>query len=195
MAANFLLRYPTFGRSSRTSGLCNMYTSRETTDVGDPRRCSTQFFLVFLHSRISHNQPTYSSSCTSIENNLMTTPTVHSIAKSPLSSDGSQVLMVTLILDLKKTWKGQDSFWIISCEIRTYTVLYIYCLYAQLFYLYISSSITTYHSTPSCLHTQTAAASQPRHHFQHDGQELPVQGRAIRRRMRKRHCRRFLGRR
>ena len=26
MAENFLLRYPTFGRSSRTSGLCNMYT-------------------------------------------------------------------------------------------------------------------------------------------------------------------------
>ena len=26
MAANFPLRYPTFGRSLRTSGLCNMYT-------------------------------------------------------------------------------------------------------------------------------------------------------------------------
>ena len=204
MAANFLLRYPTFGRSSRTSGLCNMYTSRETTDVRDPRRCShgTQFFLVFLHSRISHNQPTYSSFCTSIENNLMTTPTVHSIAMSSLFSDGFQVLtnlrklMVTVILDLKKKL-GKDRIFFGSC-LAKYVLMryYIYfVLYVQLFYLYISSSITMYHSTPSCLHIQTAAASQPRHHFQHDGQELPVQRRAIRLRMRKRHCRRFLGRR
>ena len=64
---------------------------------------------------------------------------------------------------------------------------YIYfVLYAQLFYLNISSSVTTYHSTPSCLHTQTAAASQPRHHYQHDEQEQLVQGRDIH--PRDRHC-------
>ena len=85
-----------------------------------------------------------------------------------LSYDGSQVLtnlrmlMVTVILNFKYNLeRTQDPFWVISWN--TYYVYFV--LYAQLFYLYISSSITMYYSTPPCLHTQTVA-SQPRHHYQ-----------------------------
>ena len=111
-----------------------------------------------------------------------------------LSYDGSQVLtnlrmlMVTVILNFKQNLeRTQDSFWSFL-EIRT-----IYILFCM-----PSFSTCTYHhqlrltTPPHLACTQTATASQPRYHYQHDGQELQVQGRAIRQRMPKRHCRCFL---
>ena len=130
----------------------------------------------------------------------------HDHANCPLDCEISSVLRwvsspdeFTNVDGYRDSWLqlklGKDRIFFGSC-LAKYVLMryYIYfVLYAQLFYLNISSSVTTYHSTPSCLHTQTAAASQPRHHYQHDEQEQLVQGRDIRRGMPKRQT--LLGRR
>ena len=98
MATNFPLRYPPHSAGTREGALQRLHWhSRDTPDnARDPRRCNTQTQSSFSSSPTLpfsqgyHNtQPTYSSSWTSTDSNLMTTPTLHSIAQSPLSYDGS----------------------------------------------------------------------------------------------------------
>ena len=99
MAPNFPLRYPPHSAGAREGALQRLHWhSRDTQDnARDPRRCNTQSAQSSFSPSPSlpfsqgyHNtQPTYSSSWTSTDNNLMTTPTLHSIGQSPLPYDGS----------------------------------------------------------------------------------------------------------
>ena len=94
MEPNFPLRYPPHSAGAREGALQRLHWHpRDTPDARDPRRCSTQSSFssptLPFSQGYHNNQPTYSSSWTSTENNLMTTPTLHSIAQSPLSYDGS----------------------------------------------------------------------------------------------------------
>ena len=99
MAPNFPLRYPPHSAGTREGALQRLHWhSRDTPDSGrDPRRCNPQSTSTSYSSSPTlpfssqgyHNTPTYTSSWTSTDSNLMTTPTLHSIAQSPLSYDGS----------------------------------------------------------------------------------------------------------
>ena len=98
MAPNFPLRYPPPSAGAREGALQRLHWhSRDVPDTArDPRRCnppnsfSSSPTLPFP-SQGYHNTPTYTSSWTSTDSNLITTPTLHSIqvAQSPLSYDGS----------------------------------------------------------------------------------------------------------
>lgn len=99
MAPNFPLRYPPHSAGTREGALQRLHWhSRDTPDnARDPRRCNTQSTqnsfsssptLPFSQGYHSGTQPTYSSSWTSTDSSLMT-PTLHSIAQSPMSYDGS----------------------------------------------------------------------------------------------------------
>ncbi|KAF8813495.1 hypothetical protein BYT27DRAFT_7131611 [Phlegmacium glaucopus] len=99
MAPNFPLRYPPHSTGTREGALQRLHWhSRDTPDSArDPRRCNPQPATNSFSSSPTmpfssqgyHNTPTYTSSWTSTDNNLMTTPTLHSITQSPLSYDGS----------------------------------------------------------------------------------------------------------
>jgi Gti1/Pac2 family transcription factor len=98
MVPNFPLRYPPHSAGSREGALQRLrWHSGDTPDSSrDPRRCNTQSTqnsfpssptLPFSPQGYHNTQPTYSSSWTPTDN-LMTTPTLHSITQSPLSYDG-----------------------------------------------------------------------------------------------------------
>ena len=99
MAPNFPLRYPPHSAGTREGALQHLHWhSRDTPDRGrDPRRCNPQSTstsyssspMLPFSSQGYHNTPTYTSSWTSTDSNLMTMPTLHSIAQSPVSYDGS----------------------------------------------------------------------------------------------------------
>ena len=99
MVPNFPLRYPPHSSGTREGALQRLHWhSRDTPDTRDPRRCNPQSTqnsfsssptLPFSSQGYHNTQPNYSSSWTSTDSNLMTTPTLHSIAQSPLSYDGS----------------------------------------------------------------------------------------------------------
>jgi len=99
IAPNFPLRYPPHSAGTREGALQRLHWhSRDTPDSArDPRRCNPQSTANSFSSSPTlpfssqgyHNTPTYTSSWTSNDNNLMTTPTLHSITQSPLSYDGS----------------------------------------------------------------------------------------------------------
>jgi hypothetical protein len=99
VAPNFPLRYPPHSAGSREGALQRLHWhSRDTPDNGrDSRRCNTQSAQnsfasspTLPFSQGYHTtQPTYSSSWTSTDSNVMTTPTLHSIAQSSMSYDGS----------------------------------------------------------------------------------------------------------
>ena len=58
-AANFLLRSPPHSAGAREGAATwTLVFWRHNRRQRSSQRCSTQFFLVFLFSRISHNQPT-----------------------------------------------------------------------------------------------------------------------------------------
>jgi hypothetical protein len=99
MAPTFPLRYPPHSSGTREGALQRLHWhSRDTPDsTRDLRRCNSQSThnsfpssptLPFSPQGYHNTQPTYSSSWTPTESNLMTTPTLHSIAQSPLSYDG-----------------------------------------------------------------------------------------------------------
>lgn len=91
MAPNFPLRYPPHSTGTREGALQRLHWhSRDTPDSGrDLRRCNPQSQNSFsssptlpFSSQGYHNTPTYTSSWTSTDSNLMTTPTLHSIGQS-----------------------------------------------------------------------------------------------------------------
>lgn len=98
MAPNFPLRYPPHSAGAREGALQRLHWhSRDTPDSArDPRRCNPQSTQTSFSSSPTlpfssqgYSTPTYTSSWTSTDSNLMTTPTLHSITQSPLSYDGS----------------------------------------------------------------------------------------------------------